>query len=168
MGSKMRGIDSHCSNMVLNSQRRRETAENVTARPDERNFSLMIGMDIKRYSDTLNRMVPPFLLFKRPTDLEAHTFHTYISEEKDGNTRLRIALATPERSTVTGMAVNITKCMPINMNNKLHRVTYLTGQRIEEMLKYGTYLNPGLRKACEQIYRSCDIFSSSGRPKHSK
>lgn len=37
---------------------------------------LIVGLDIKRYADTLNRHEPPLIIFKRPTDTSERSFST--------------------------------------------------------------------------------------------
>lgn len=39
---------------------------------------LIIGLDVKRYADTLNRGEPPRIVFRRPFDTSDRKLHTYI------------------------------------------------------------------------------------------
>lgn len=50
----------------------------------------IIGLDIKRHSDTINRTQPPTILIKRPTDTCPGKFYTYIATDDCGNDRVRI------------------------------------------------------------------------------
>lgn len=66
----------------------------------ERTSPLLIELDIKRYSDTVNTKEPSVLVIKLPTDVEFWMFYRYISEEGSGEDRLRVELAPHKRYTV--------------------------------------------------------------------
>lgn len=134
----------------------------------EGSLPLLICLDIKRHSETLNRRDPLILIFKRPMDREAREFHTYIGIDSGGNQRLRIELVTHSKSTLARMLPNITKREPINMAKKVHRFTHISTTDIEAILNDAGYTDPKIREACERVYRAYDVCTSSGRPGISK
>jgi len=62
---------------------------------------LIVGLHIKRHSDTINRDEQSFITFQRPSDAEKRTFNTYIAPDATGNDRLRMELIPHERKTTS-------------------------------------------------------------------
>ena len=51
---------------------------------------LIVGLNLKKHADTLNRARPPRICFQRPCDTSERTFYTYIAKEKEGSERQRL------------------------------------------------------------------------------
>lgn len=125
---------------------------------------LIIGLDIKRHSDTLNRRIPPALIFKRLMDREARMFFTYISDDEKDNLRLRAEIVTYGLYTKAGMLAIITMRKTLNMGKKVHRFTHLSSTEMKSILTDAGYDDTKLGEACDRLYTECDICASSGRP----
>lgn len=64
---------------------------------------LLIGLDIKRHSDTVNRAEPSCIASRRPTDTPELSFRIYIRDYLHRNARLRMELVISNKSTISSM-----------------------------------------------------------------
>ena len=129
---------------------------------------LIMGLDIKRYADTVNSDSPSWIRFKRPCDTRERKFFTYIDNDETGNRRLRIEIVPHKEfchsSLLGGMKIRFDK----NAIKRIHRFTHAPAKEIKSILNDAGVLNEELSDYCEEVHNSCDICASSGRPAHRK
>jgi len=75
---------------------------------------LIIGLEVKRFSNTKNIGHPTTISLQWPTDTSRRKFITYITKKKHGNDRLKVHVATQARSTYGSLMANIMKRPELN------------------------------------------------------
>ena len=125
----------------------------------------MIGLDIKRYADTLNGTHPTSIVFKRPGDTTQRVFKTYIAQDEDGNKRIRFEIILHLKSTKSSMMGSPMARRELNMVKRVHRFSHSTATEMKELFKDASLLSGGIGKACDKVHRACDICASTGRLK---
>ncbi len=129
---------------------------------------LIVGLDVKRYSDTINTTKPSWIEFKRPSDTAARRFFTYIDEDEQQNGRLRIEIVPHKNSCYRSLLGIVAKKADKNSLKRIHRFTHASAKEMKTILKDAGMLNPELEEYCEKIHDACDICASTGRPAHRK
>ena len=129
---------------------------------------LLVGLDIKRYADTLNRTTPSTLVFKRPEDTTERKFHTYIAPDDDGNERIRVEITPHAQSTSSSLMGSQTTRQELNMVKRVHRFSHATSREMQEMFRDAKMNSRKISTACDTVHKACDICASTGRPKDKK
>ena len=129
---------------------------------------LLIGLDIKRYADTLNRTSPSSIIFQRPEDTTQRIFHTYIAADQEGNDRIRFDIAPHAQSTSKSLMGSTTSRQEINMVKRVHRFSHASSKEMQELFKDAKLDTSTVARACEKVHDACDICASTGRPKDKK
>lgn len=138
----------------------------VTLRFDlvEGKSPLILGMDIKRFSDTCNRKTPTVIKFKRPEDVRVYTLHTYIAKDQMGCERLRLEMVPHARSTMSTMMSSSDRNRELHMAKRVHRFGHASASDMIELMKPSGYDVAKIREACNKVYSACAICAASGRP----
>lgn len=123
---------------------------------------VMIGLDVKEFSDTINRGMPRRITFKRPHDTSERTFYTYIDMDSDNCKRLRLELVPHARSSVASMMSNVVKRPDLNLVKKVHRYTHMTAEEMREFFREAGILTDGLSEAADRVHAACDICTRTG------
>lgn len=129
---------------------------------------LLVGLDLKRYSNTNNMESENKTIFKRPTDTARRVFNTYIADDQKGNPHLWLDLAPSRYSTMGSLMQGIVRNKDLNIVKKVHRFTHASAQEMKSIFTDSVMLTPNISKACDKVHDSCDICASSGRPKIKK
>lgn len=125
---------------------------------------IILGMDIKRFSDTCNRTTPTTIKFKRPEDVRVYTMHTYIAKDQMGCERLRLELVPHQKSTMTTMMSASDRNRELHMAKRIHRFGHASASDMIELMKPTGYDVDKIREACNRVYSACAICAASGRP----
>jgi len=94
---------------------------------------LIIGLDVKRFSNTNNIRDPSTINFERPTDSSRRTFLTYITKDANDNDRLKLELVTHVKSTYDSLMANIRNRPDINVAKKVHRFTHASAREMRSI-----------------------------------
>lgn len=130
---------------------------------------LLLGLDIKQHSNTMNITTPRYIKFKRPEDKSPRRFVSYIKPDPvDGTLRLRMELVPHSNSTVRSLMANIKKRPDLSLAKKVHRYTHATIEEMKGIFKNAGRLTDGLQTALENVFDACEICNSSGRPHNMK
>lgn len=131
---------------------------------------MILGLDVRKYCNTMNRTNPPTVCMKRPMDVQERVFFTYIAADDDTNERLRVDLVPHRESTMTSLLGTTKHGLRIDKNaiKKIHRFTHASADEMKSILKDADKLSPELSDACDMICNACDICASTGRPAHRK
>lgn len=70
--------------------------------------ALIHGLDAEQFSGTQNRLPSPVVTFKRPIDMEARTFQSYIADHDTGNQWLRMEIVPHEKLILASLLANLT------------------------------------------------------------
>lgn len=128
----------------------------------------MVGLDVKRYADTMHRTSPSTLVFKRPGDTTERTFHTYIGPDDDSNERIRVEITPHAKSTSSSLMGSQTARQELNVVKRVHRFSHVTSKEMQEMFRDAKMNSREIYKACDKVHKACDICASTGRPKDKK
>lgn len=129
---------------------------------------LIIGMDVRRYSDSTNRESPHTITFQRPHDTTPFTFNTYIADDDGGNPRTRLDIAPNKTTTISSLMSNIVKRKELNLAKRIHRFGHSSVSDMMDIMTDANLDTEKLRHACQKVYDACDICAASGRPKIKK
>jgi len=130
---------------------------------------LILGLDVKEFSNTLNLKENPYIEFKRPFDTATRMFRTYISPDSQGCKRIRIEIVPHVASSSTSLMTSPgNKRSPLTIAKRLHRYTHATADEMKNLYDNAGILSRELSAAFDRVYQACDICASSGRPHHSK
>lgn len=150
-------------------------AEDINGKPTVLTFDLVtgkspliVGLDVKRHSDTVNRTGTPSIIFRRPCDTSDRTFYTYIAKDDDHNDRIKLEIVPHNKTTSASLLGNVSNRREIAMVKKIHRLTHATDDEMKQLFKDGNMSNERINDACEKIHQACDICTSTGRPRNSK
>lgn len=125
---------------------------------------MIIGLNLKKYSDTINRGTPNRLCFKRPSDNEDRVFYTYIAPDEGRCDRLRLEIVPHYQSSTASLMGNIKKQPSLNMVKKIHRFSHGTADEMKQIFSDAGMDTPDVRRACERVFEACEVCVSSGRP----
>lgn len=129
---------------------------------------LIIGLDVKRHADTMNRAETPSIVFRRPCDTSDRSFYTYIAKDGDGNDRIWFEIVPNMGTTSASLMGNTVGRREVGMVKKVHRLTHATSEEMKRLFKDARMGNRKVCEACDKVYEACDICTSSGRPHNSK
>lgn len=126
---------------------------------------LIIGLDLRRYSDTENMGSVKLIRIKRPTDGLVRTFDTYMSGTGELDKRLRIGLCAiagvpGDKSARALMA----KFRPSTLVRRFHRLTHATPAETRRFMKEGGIMSEDVWKEIERVCSACEICAKSGLP----
>lgn len=127
---------------------------------------LILGLDVKRFADTINLAQPSILKIKRPSDKAERHFHTYLDKDINGNLRTWVEIAHHPKLSVNSLMSSVDKHRTLNIVKKLHRFSHASSSDMACLLESAGYKDNNLKDICERVYNSCDICASSGRPSH--
>lgn len=105
---------------------------------------------------------------KRLGGTNERIFNTYISTDASGNDRLRISLVPGTTAQVASLLSKRMHKLNRNAVKKLHRVTHATYDEMIQLLSDANVLTDKLSRLFEQVYNSCNICASTGRPNDKK
>lgn len=125
---------------------------------------LLIGLDVKRHSDTINIDGHSRIVIKRPHDEKPRVFLTYIMKDEGGDERMRMDIIPHAQSTNNTLMASTVKRCDINLAKKLHRFTHKSKEEMKRILTDSRKLTPQLEKACSKVHDACEICTSTGRP----
>ena len=114
---------------------------------------IIVGLDVKRLSDTVNRQTPSFIVFQRPTDTGERTFHTYIAKDEDHNDRIRFDILPHSRSTARSLLGTKVPRQELNMVKKVHRFTHASPKEMKGLFEDAKLTTGGIIQACEKLHR---------------
>lgn len=63
----------------------------------------IIGLDVKKYSDTQNRQKPSQIIFQRTCDTRPRCFSTYNQKDESGKERLRMEIVPHEKVKIRSL-----------------------------------------------------------------
>lgn len=129
---------------------------------------LIIGMDVKQYSDTYNRTPQKSITYRRPGDVRPYTFHTYIQRDGGGNKRLRMLISPHKHTTFETMMANITSWRERNLPKRVHRLGQASGKDMKDIMSSAVMDAERVSTACDTVYTSCAIFAATGSPANKK
>lgn len=129
---------------------------------------LIVGLDLKQHSDTINRCKRKHIIFQRPYDTSPRTFYTYLSQDEGNNDRLRLNLIAHKNSTYKSLLGRKGKHIDANAIKKIHRFTHATAKEMKSILTDAGIQDKHIHDICDRVYDSCDICASSGTPSHKK
>lgn len=110
--------------------------------------TIILGMDINKYSVTDNLSIPSTIKFKRPQDREAGIFPTYIS----GNTpltkllRLSISPVIPTTAGLLGKPTPLQSIRPTTHVESIHNDTHATTVQNKQICKEPGWLHENPEK----------------------
>lgn len=130
----------------------------------EGNSPLIIGLDLKRYSDTCNRSTPRTITFKRPNDVRVYTMYTYIEDDYTGCARLRMELVPHTKSIMRSMMTPTDKRRELTMAKRVYRFGHASVNYMVCLMKPTGYDIGKIKEACAKVYNACSICAASGRP----
>lgn len=84
------------------------------------NIPLIIGMDIKQYSDTYSMDKPSSIALRGPGDRMAYTFPTYLADDNGGNKRLRLGLVAHINTTLHTLLVSALIRKKLTILKRIH------------------------------------------------
>lgn len=119
--------------------------------PDD--SSIIIGLDVGKFSIQNCIAKPPFLSFHRPTDASALTFELYIAanDSDSQSPRLRIQIITPVEKYVKALTsitpLNSSKRNPNVFAKRIHRLTHASADQVKIVYNQAGILNSALSKA---------------------
>lgn len=125
---------------------------------------LILGMDVRQYSDTCNQMYPSTIAFKRPHDKRVYTLYTYIANDETGNKRLRLGIVAHGQSTVSSLMANTQPRSELLTVKRLHRFGHGTAHEVREFLKDANLDQDKVSEACDKVYAACPICAATGIP----
>lgn len=125
---------------------------------------LILGLDVKQYSNTLNRQDPPVIEFQRPSDTAVRQFEIYQAKDEDGNPRLRVSMVPHQHSSVRSLLANGSARQDLNLVRRLHRYTHWNSHEMKQFLQDAGQLTAERSRICQKIQDECDVCASSGRP----
>lgn len=131
---------------------------------------LIIGLDARCFSNTINLDSQPHVVFKRPTDNIHRTFLTYlVPSPKDK--RLHLELVTHKLSTVRSLIASSKSnsvIKPLSMAKKVHRYTHARLEDLQNLFIQSKTMTPKLSAALKKVNAACEICASHGPPAHSR
>jgi len=80
---------------------------------------LIVGLDVKKHSNTMNIERLSTVIFKKPSDTLNRDFLTYIANENGGNEWLRIEFVAQEQSAVASDMAKILKRTDVYIVKKI-------------------------------------------------
>lgn len=96
------------------------TINDIMSTPTEFSFDILpgfspiiLGLNQKKYSNTLNNQNPSMITFQRPIDIKPKVFYTYLHADQIGNKRLRLELVPHKLTThytLLAKKVSISSC----------------------------------------------------------
>ena len=125
---------------------------------------MLVGLDVKRHSDTVNGQTPSFIVFQRPTDTGERMFHTYIAKDEDRTDRIRFDILSYSRSTARSLLRTKVPRQELNMVKKVRRFTHASPKEMKRLFEDAKLITGGIIQACDKVTQACDIFASTGRP----
>lgn len=125
---------------------------------------LIIGLDQKKYANTLNNLQPPCITFNRPQDQKAKTFYTYLKHDNGGYERLYLELVSHCKTTTHSLLARTGRNIELNGIKKIHRFTHASAKEMFNLLKDAKMTTALTQNYCKKISSACDICAQSGRP----
>lgn len=122
---------------------------------------LIIGMDVRQYSDTFNKKKPSTITIRRPTDTCTYKMNTYIDKYNSGNPRLRMEVVPHKNFTFTSLMEISHARQEVNLAKKVHRFGHATAEEMSEIIKGTGFDTERLNIACRKVYDSCGDLSSN-------
>lgn len=129
-----------------------------------RTSPLILGLDVKRHSNTFNIDYPSTITFRRPTDDCPRRFITYISTDEHGNDRIQLEIVENSHSTYSSLLSNTIGRTDMSIAKKIHRYTHATSSEIARIFEDAGKLTEKLSSACDQVVAARKICASSVRP----
>lgn len=130
----------------------------------EGNAPLIVGLDLKRHADTVNRSSTTFVTFQRPTDTSERRFRTYLSKDSTGNERIRLAIVPITRTHMRSLMMTGRPRDTLTLVKKMHRLTHPTAKEMERILRDAGHPQQGLTGICHKVHDACELCVSSGQP----
>lgn len=124
---------------------------------------LIIGLDVKIITDTLNMSHQTTIRFRRPSENASRVLLAYIKTEETGNDLLRMYIVTHTKYTKNSLMDNVISPTYLNITKKVHRFTHATNTEIKDTFSDVHRLDDTVKAACDQVYEACSICVSSGR-----
>lgn len=129
---------------------------------------LIIGLDQKKYSDTMNQQQPTTIVLNRPQDIKQKTFFTYLQHDDHGNARLRLELVPHKRTTRKLLLAIKGRNVELNAIKKLHRFTHASASEMNQLLEDANVSDHATMELCRKVFKACDVCAQTGRPSAKK
>lgn len=129
---------------------------------------MMIGLDANKYSTTMNDGPPKVFILESPSDSTPRKFFVYVSPDEFENEHLRLEVIPDAHSRIFLMMSRIEKSNKLNFVKRFHRFTHTHVTEMRTILTDADILTTYTRQACNKLYDSCLICSSSEKPLHKK
>lgn len=107
--------------------------------------ALINGLDIKRFTDTLNLGKKPSLIIKKRSGTTGRRFHTQLVENHSGNLWTWMQMAGHPSMSATSLMVGTEKRHTVNVIKKLHGFTYASKQDMINLLEHSWYKGTGFK-----------------------
>lgn len=171
-----RGWGFQCQNSSVIACSWSITLQDISGRPTTFDFDLfrdesqlIIGLDLKAYSNTENMGMERLFKFKRPTDSEVRTFRTYMSGTSELNNRLRVELCPAlDISTDQTVGVLVANVRASTLVKRFHRLTHATPEETKRFMREGGKLTEEVEREIIEVYRACELCCRSGQPAASR
>lgn len=135
---------------------------------------LLIGLDVREYTDTFNLPEEKCIKIKRPYDSSPRFFGTYISPEgmsSNRDKRLRIAISMQSHTNLRSLMSNLhlkSKRSPLLFSKQIHRFTHTRPLEVKTICEQAGILTSNLGEAIDKVDEACEVCVQSGRPIPSK
>lgn len=113
---------------------------------------LIFGMDVRRYSDTCNRVQHTTITFTRPADTQEHKMYTYFATDAGENIRLRLEIVPHTASThITMMSTHIDRC-ELNMAKRIHRFGHASTSDMQDLMSCTSFDPAKVEEVCHTVF----------------
>lgn len=129
---------------------------------------LIIGMDVKKFGNTINMCKEETLEFKRQQDTQPRKFFTYVDKDQNGADRLWVEISPHTKSTVITMMANIKKRPELNIVKKSTPFNHGNSNELSRLFEEAGMLTPRIERARTKVTEACVSCAKSGRPKNSR
>ena len=129
---------------------------------------LILGMDVRKYSNTFNLSDQKYIEMRRPTDSAPRTLFTYIVPNDD---RLRLEVAPHPLATVSTLLGNVhttAKRTPLVFCKRIHRYTDAHPDELRNICKDAGIMDNLLDDAITRVSEACQVCCKNGRSKPSR
>ena len=135
---------------------------------------LLLGPDVKYFTNTLNLLNEKCIIIKSPSDTGQRCFSTYIFPDVthgSGNKRLRIAIAMQANANEKLLMSDLqlkSQHSPLLFSNQIHLFTHARPLEVKSICAEAIILTEKLEDAFEQVEGACDACVLNGRALPSK